>query len=75
MAKIASSVLDRVRCCQHVTTDFLLGILRLEGRNLRDLYAGLVKHSVSVIHQAETSDGSAEYDTSIEKIEVTDDED
>ena len=48
--------------------------LRVEGRNLRDLYAALAKHMVSAIQQAEASEGGAERDTSIDKIEVTDEE-
>ena len=49
--------------------------LRVEGRNLRDLYAALAKHMVSAIQQAEASEGGAEHDTSIDKLEVTDEED
>ena len=53
---------------------FASRILRLEGRNLQDLYAALVKHAVSLVQQAEAGDLTAERVTSIDNIEVTDTE-
>ena len=54
---------------------FASRILRLEGRNLRELYAALVKHAVVAVQQSEASDQRVEHDASIDKIEVTDEED
>ena len=51
---------------------FASRILRLEGRNLRELYAALAKHSVVAVQQAEASDQQPEHAASIDKIEVTD---
>ncbi len=47
-------------------------VLRLEGRNLHELYAALVKHAVSVVRQADAGEQGDEKCASIEKIEVTD---
>ena len=54
---------------------FASRLLRLEGRNLRELFAALAKHAVVAIQQAEPDERGPERDTSIDKIEVTEAED
>lgn len=54
---------------------FASRILRLKGRNLQPLYAALVKHGVASVQQAETGEQDPEHATSIDNIEVIDEED
>lgn len=51
---------------------FASRVLRLEGRNLHGLFLALGKHAVSSVSETDHHTKSAETDTVIEKIDVTD---
>ncbi len=55
-----------------IELNFSSRILRLEGRNLQQLFDALVKHAVSMVREVTGHEQTPETDLFIEKIEVVD---
>ena len=58
-----------------IELNFSSRVLRLEGRNLQQLFDALVKHAVGMVREVTGHEQTPETDLSIEKIEVVDADD